>query len=148
MPVSTSRIIIPSEVKNYPTASSAVLFKSLTINSGASFIAQSTATGPVIYKRNIPSTNWHLVATPLASENTKNLIENNSFATGSANNIGIGTFINNGNISWNYATSTTNNQIISGSGIAIKLATPEKLSITGTANINTINYPITTWIKK
>ncbi|MCG8806610.1 T9SS type A sorting domain-containing protein [Tenacibaculum finnmarkense] len=144
VPVSTSRIIIPSEVKNYPTASSDVLFKSLTINSGASFIAQSTATGPVIYKRNIPSTNWHLVATPLTGENTKNLIENNSFATGSANNIGIGTFINNGNISWNYATSTTNNQIISGSGIAIKLATPEKLSITGTANVNTINYPITT----
>ncbi|MCD8417654.1 T9SS type A sorting domain-containing protein [Tenacibaculum finnmarkense genomovar finnmarkense] len=144
VPTTTADVIIPSDATNYPTANSAVTFNSLLINSGASFIPKKTAIGIVTYKRAIATTNWHLIAAPVTGENTKNLIEKQVFATGSGNNIGIGTFINNGNIPWNYATATTANQIISGAGIAVKLKKPGELSITGTANTNTINYPITT----
>ena len=61
IPVSTSDLLIPASLTNYPTASGAVTVNSVVLNSGASLIAQGTFTATVTYNRNIPTTNWYLV---------------------------------------------------------------------------------------
>ncbi|WBX73008.1 PKD domain-containing protein [Tenacibaculum pacificus] len=144
VPTATSIITIPAGLTNYPTASSAVTFNSLTINSGASFIPQSTVTGPVTYKRNIPDTNWHLIAAPISGGTYEDIIANHPFATGSDTNIGIGEYSNVTGAPWMYAQLTKTGALPSGLGLSIKLSASDELSITGTANTANIDYPITT----
>jgi hypothetical protein len=144
LPTAYSKITIPSGLTNYPTTSSAVTFNSLTINSGASFIAQGTVTGPITYKRNIPDTNWHLVGAPVLGETQQDIITNHTFATGTSGNIGIGAYSNNGPTPWLYANLSTQGPIFPGFGTSMKLAAPGDVSITG--NLITTNYvaPIST----
>ncbi|MCG8882225.1 leucine-rich repeat protein [Tenacibaculum finnmarkense] len=144
VPTADDAITIPANLENYPTANNAISFKSLTIENGASFIAKSTVTGKIIHKQNI-SDKWHLVSSPVAGENIKNLIENHTFASGTNGNIGIGNYANTtGNPAWNYektATASTN-PIKSGLGLSIKLAKAGTLSFTGTANISDVTIAI------
>ncbi|MCG8804102.1 T9SS type A sorting domain-containing protein [Tenacibaculum finnmarkense] len=138
IPTASNVVTIPSELTNYPTASSAVTCNSLTIESGATFIPQSTVTGSIIYKRNLPTTNWSLVTSPIANETLENVITNNTFATGTASNIGISTYANSGASPWTYFNTGSTGNIIPGMGLSVKLATAGELSSTGTA-LNTSN---------
>jgi hypothetical protein len=139
VPSTDADIIIPGGLTNYPTASSAVLCNSLTINSGASFIPQSTVTGTVTYKRNLPTTNWYLVSSPIANETLQNIIANNTFATGTVGgNIGIGSYTNDGATPWIYYNTASTGNVIPGVGVSVKLATPGEITSTGTA-LNTSN---------
>ncbi|PKH52790.1 hypothetical protein CXF68_19740 [Tenacibaculum sp. Bg11-29] len=140
VPPTNADIIIPGGLTNYPTASAAVTCNSLTINSGASFIPQSTVTGTVTYKRNLPTTgDWYLVSSPIANETLQNVIANNTFATGATpGNIGIGLYQNNNASQWAYATAGLTGNIIPGIGLSVQLATAGELISTGTA-LNTSN---------
>ncbi len=141
VPTSTTDVIIPNtaSIPNFPTISSAVNVNSITIASGASLIANASVNANVTYNRNLPTTNWYLVAAPVKGEKTEDIIANHSFATGTGANIGIGAFENNGTIPWFYATNSTIGDIISGTGVAMKLAAAGDVSITG--NLNVINVP-------
>ena len=140
VPTATADVVIPSGLMMYPTASSAVTFNSLTINSGASFIPNSTTTGAVTYKRNLPTTgDWYLVSSPIANETLQNVIANNTFATGTApGNIGIGLYENSNASQWAYVNASSTGNIIPGIGISVQLATAGDISSTGTA-LNTSN---------
>jgi hypothetical protein len=95
LPLTTDDIIIPSGLTNYPTATSAITFNSLTINSGASLIAQSSVNGNVTYNLAIPDTNWHLVSSPVVGETYDDAwIAANAIASGTGNNRGISTYNN------------------------------------------------------
>ncbi|PQJ69166.1 T9SS type A sorting domain-containing protein [Polaribacter butkevichii] len=142
VPPANADIIIPSSLNNYPTASNAVTFNSLTINSGASFIPQSTVTGSVTFKRNIPTTNWYLASTPIANETLQNIIANNTFATGTGVNIGIGSYSNDGATPWFYANTASTGNFIPGLGVSIKLDTPNDLSSTGNLNTSNVMFPV------
>ncbi|TXD46299.1 T9SS type A sorting domain-containing protein [Polaribacter sp. IC073] len=144
LPATNADVIIPNGLTNYPTANSAVTLNSLTINSGATFIPESTVTGAVTYKRNIPNTNWHLVSFPVAGETLQDIISSHPFATGTGTNIGIGFYSNSIGSSWLYEQLATSGALTSGLGTAIKLASAGDLSITGTANTSNINSYITT----
>ncbi|WP_233861377.1 T9SS type A sorting domain-containing protein [Tenacibaculum piscium] len=144
VPSATSDIIIPADLNKYPTANSAVTFKSLTLHSGASFIPKDKVTGNITYKRMIPDTKWHLISSPVLGENTQNIIQNEPLATGLQTNIGLANFSNNGNTPWIYATKTSNNDILSGKGMSVKLTTPKDFSFTGRANTSSVSYPIST----
>ncbi|WP_158840540.1 T9SS type A sorting domain-containing protein [Polaribacter sp. L3A8] len=142
VPPANADIIIPSGLATYPTASSAVTFNSLTINSGATFKPQSTVTGPVTFKRNIPTTNWYLASTPIANETLENIIANNTFATGTGSNIGIGNYLNNGITPWLYANIASTGAYVPGLGVSVKLDAPGELSSTGNLNTSNIFFPV------
>jgi hypothetical protein len=145
VPHTLGDVIINSGVFNYPTTTSGITVKSLTINSGASFIAGSTVTGPVTYKRNIPDTNWHLVSSPLAGESFQDIIANHTFATGTTGgNIGLSFYSNNGATPWSYATLLSSGTASQGLGLSMKLAAPGELSITGTAISSLVPQFLTT----
>ncbi|MCL5127796.1 T9SS type A sorting domain-containing protein [Algibacter sp. L4_22] len=163
VPVSYADIIIPSNLTNYPTASEAVIFNSLTINSEASFIPQSTATGIITYKKNIPDTNWHLIAAPVFGETIEDLINepSSNFYAGSGSRIGLGYYFRDMTNAWAYSETSTTGTLDSGEGISVKLDSPRDISITGTAktsdfdrllftgtinNYNLIGNPFTAYI--
>ena len=144
VPVASSNVTVPNSLTNYPTISSAVIVNSIAIASGASLIANATVTGQTTYTRNLPTTNWYLVAAPLSGETQEDIITGHTFATGSGSNIGIGAFVNNGTNPWIYATNATTGPLVSGTGVSMKLAIAGNVSITGSINTSNVNFPIAT----
>ena len=144
VPPTNSNVIIPSNLTNYPTASSAVTFNSLTINNGASFIPQSTVTGTVTYKRSLPTTNWYLISPPVAGETLEDIIANHTLASGAGGNLGLAPYSNITGPAWLYVQSGNTGTITNGTGVSIKLATPGEVSISGTANTSNIAKAIST----
>ncbi len=144
LPTTTSDIIIPSGLTNYPTVSTSVTFNSLLIESGATFIPQNTVTGNITYTRNLPTTNWYLVSSPVSGQTIENLVSSSSLDTGTSTNLGLASFTNTGGTPWNYQTSASTGSIISGQGYSIKLDAASDISFTGTANTTNVTYAITT----
>ncbi len=141
VPVSSSNVTIPNGLTNYPTISSAVTVNSITINSGASLIANAAVTGNVTYKRTL-TTNWHLVSSPVNGETVQDLIANHTFANQGGSNITMAPYNNNGT-AWNYYTSGSSANINAGTGLSAKLAAAGDLSFTGTLNSSNVPYNIT-----
>lgn len=131
-PLSSSDVIIPSGLTNYPTASTSVAFNSLIIESGATFIPQSTVTGNITYTRNLPTTNWYLVSSPVDGETIEDLITNTSLATGTGSNIGLAPY-DNSTPSWSYQTVASTGTLTSGQGYSIKTTAAGDISFIGTA---------------
>jgi hypothetical protein len=146
VPVSETSVTIPAGLTHYPTATSAINVNSITIASGASFIPGGTVTGAVTYKRNVPTTDWFLLAASSSGETFEDLISQHTFATGESNptNIGIASFSNNTGAPWIYKTSQSTGAMVSGLGYSMKLAAPGEISITGTAHTANVNLPIST----
>ena len=144
IPVSTSDLLIPASLTNYPTASGAVTVNSVTINSGASLIAQGTFTGTVTYNRNIPTTNWYLVSSPVVGQDIDAFVASEDLASGTGSNVGLSDY-NNTTPGWTYyqnGASGTGN-FTSGYGRSIKLASQGDISFTGTINTSDVNISIT-----
>ncbi|WGH75408.1 T9SS type A sorting domain-containing protein [Tenacibaculum tangerinum] len=144
VPPTNADIVIPAGLMNYPTATSAVTFNTLTLNSGASFVPQSTVTGTVTYKRNLPTTNWYLVSSPVSGETLQDIIANHTLATGVGGNLGLAPYSNITGPAWLYVQSSSTGILAEGGGYSVKLATPGELSFTGTANTSNVNKAIST----
>lgn len=142
IPTNTSDVLIPNGLNKYPTITNATTVKGITIENGASLIANSNVTGTVIYQRNLTA-NWHLVSSPVTGETTNNLITNHIFAQGTAGGrIGIAPYKNDGT-TWNYQTKSSEENIEKGAGFSVKLATPGNLKFRGKINHLTVNTPVT-----
>ncbi|WP_435262096.1 hypothetical protein [Tenacibaculum sp. nBUS_03] len=95
VPHSGGNVTIPNGITNYPTATSGITVNSITLNDGASFIAQASVNGSITYNRNLPTTNWHLVSAPVSGETLDDVIANNDLASGTGGNLGLGYYLNN-----------------------------------------------------
>ncbi|SEC85128.1 Por secretion system C-terminal sorting domain-containing protein [Tenacibaculum sp. MAR_2009_124] len=137
-------ITIPNGLMNYPTATSAVTVNSITLNNGASFIAQASVTGSITYNRNLPTTNWYLVSSPVSGETLEDVLANHTFATGTGPNLGLGYYSNVTGPAWLYAQAGQTGTIANGIGISVKLAASGDLTTTGTLNTSNVVTPITT----
>ena len=136
--------IIPSNLTNYPAASSAyTVAGNLTMNSGSSLIALSTFSENITYKRTLSTNNWYLISSPVVGETIEDVISNHTFATGSGSNIGLATY-NTSNDTWNYFTSSTTGTISSGTGYAVKLASAGDISFSGTMKVDDTSIELTT----
>ena len=142
IPNSSNDVIIPSNLSNYPTASSAIVVNSMTLSSGASFIAQSTFTGSLTYNRTLPTNNWYLVSSSVVGETLDNLISNHTFATGSSSNIGIAPYVNDGS-AWEYQTNSATGALAPGSGYSVKLVAAGDISFNGTFPTSDVSIGIT-----
>jgi hypothetical protein len=143
VPHSGGNVTIPNGITNYPTATSGITVNSITLNDGASFIAQASVNADITYTRNLPTTNWHLVSAPVSGETLDDVIANNDLDSGTGGNLGLGYYLNNTGPAWIYAQASSNIGIANGLGISIKLANPGNLSISGNMNTSNIIIPIT-----
>lgn len=143
VPSSSADVVIPAGLTNFPTISSATTVNSALIESGATLIANAAFTGNVTYKRNLPTTNWYLVSSPVSGETIQDLRTNHTFATGSGGGrIGIASYKNDGT-AWNYYTNSSTGSITSGEGLSTKLSAVGDISFTGTINTGPVSYGIT-----
>ena len=144
IPNSNSDILIPNGLINYPTASGAVTMNSVTMNSGASVIAQSTFSGTMVYNRNIPTTNWYLISSPVVGQDIDMFVATEGLASGTGNNIGLGDY-NNTTPEWEYYQNGTSGtgDFISGDGRAVLLTATGNITFTGTLNTSDVDISIT-----
>ena len=116
----------------------------LTINSGGSLIVSGTSTGNITYNRNIPTTNWYLVSSPVEGQDIDAFVATEGIASGTGSNLGLSDY-NNATPGWEYyqnGASGTGN-FTSGDGRSIKLVSAGDVSFTGTINTSDVNISIT-----
>lgn len=142
IPTITSEVIIPANANMFPIIDSPTTVGAVIIESGASLITNSELTATVTYNRNLATNNWYLVSSPLKNETITNLLDNNVFALGTGNNIGLAPYQNDGT-AWNYQNANTLGNITSGKGYSVKLNLAADLKFTGTTNSTTVTYPVT-----
>ena len=145
IPPLDAKVFIPGGLSNYPTATSAVTVSSLTMGSGASFIASSDFTGAVTYNRTLGTNNWHLVSSPVVGETYDNdYVTTNQIASGVGNNRGIAPYNTSSN-TWNYmeagAIAAT---FIDGTGYSVKRSFGGDISFTGTLNTSDASVELST----
>ena len=141
----SDNVWISSGASNYPTASGAVTVNSVTINSGASLIAQGTFTGTVTYNRNIPTTNWYLVSSPVVGQDIDAFVTTEGLASGTnGSNLGLSDY-NNATPGWTYYQNGASGtgSFTSGDGRSIKLASQGDISFTGTINTSDVTLAMT-----
>lgn len=141
VPESSDDVIIPSGVLNYPIATGAVTVNSLTINAGASFIAQSTFNGTVNYKRNLVASKWYLIASPVQGQDEDDFVLGSNIQTSSSNSAkyAFGHY-NTVDDTWSYYTNynpggsqgTFDAVLESGVGYSIMLRETGSISFMGT----------------
>ncbi|MCD8447931.1 M43 family zinc metalloprotease [Tenacibaculum finnmarkense] len=142
VPTSADDVIIPANASNFPTLTQEVTVNKITIESGATLITNSKLTANITYNRNLTTDNWYLVSSPLSNETLTNIIVNNNFASGTAKNIGLAPYKNDGT-AWNYQTTAATGSIVSGKGYSVKLKTVDAIKFTGNANYQTVTTAVT-----
>ncbi|MGJ8742865.1 LamG-like jellyroll fold domain-containing protein [Polaribacter sp.] len=132
---------------NFSTADA----NALVANSGSSVIVTGTATGDVLYKRNLPSTNWYLIASPVNGESVKDFLTAHTFVYGAgttpSRNTSFAQYKNDGS-AWNYYLDgnfdglngdDTTDMMAQGQGFTTKFAASGDASFSGTINTASIN---------
>ena len=164
--VTTSPIIssgTDAEVGNLTIESSEILTinseNSLTINgiltvtgelngnSGSSIIVKGTSSGNISYARSL-STNWHLIASPVDSQDintfTVTNVATNAIGT-SSSNYGLAPYDNNGSAWLYFTTSTiaTAGAFIPGKGYSALRTSAGEVTFTGTISTSDVEIDIT-----
>ncbi|MGJ8745915.1 alpha-amylase family glycosyl hydrolase [Polaribacter sp.] len=159
VPRNSVDVLVPEGVPNYPISANAVTVNSMSIESGASFVAQSTFVGNVTYTRNLATDNWWLISSPVAGESVVDFLTTNSVATGSgispAKHVALANFDNTKSASnniWQYYvdgdfdglnSDDTTDMMSSGKGYSVKPATVgSTFSFTGTLNTANVTTSI------
>ncbi len=109
----------------------------LTINSDGSLIVSGISSGNVTYKRNLASTNWYLVSSPVSGETYDDAyVTANSIAssTENTNSRGIAPYVTSDD-SWDYMQSGETATFTPGNGYSVKRSATGDVSFTGTLNV-------------
>jgi len=124
-----------NKTNNQPTASGAVTVNSVTINSGATLIAQDNFIGTVTYKRALIAPNWYSISSPVSGENMTNMRANNNFKTNVGNEIAFAPYDNSQTDPldrWSYFNTTSTDALIDGKGYTTQLDATGNISFSGT----------------
>ena len=172
VPTTTDDILI-ANVVNKPIASGAVVVNKMAISAGSSLtvggnltindmltinsdidlfgslIVNGNSTGNITYNRYVTfnatgSLGWHLVGSPVVSENIEDIITNGSLADGSGGNRkGLAIYNNNQTQapfgSWVYQTTSSTGAMNSGNGYSIKRNVAGKIPFTGTLKTDNLS---------
>lgn len=146
VPTNADNVLIPTGAAAYPTVNSAIVdVPSITIESGATAIFETTTNANVTYLRNIADANWHLIAAPLKNVDTDVFVADANLDS-SGSNLGLGTYVNTNatGSKWTYyqngATGTGN--FTDGQGHSIKLKARTDITFKGKMNTSVTNVTI------
>jgi len=137
--------IIPAGLTNYPTLGSAVDINSVTMANGSSLISTSTFSGSITYTRNLATTNWYLISSPVSGQDIDTFVSAEGLASGTNNNnMGLAAY-DNSSSAWSYYQSGTlgSGDFALASGRSIKLAAASDISFTGTMAVDDVSVAIT-----
>jgi hypothetical protein len=143
IPKSNAYVVIPSGSERYPTATKTISANTIEINNGASFMADYFVNAAVNYKRDIATSDWYMVSSPVAGQDIDVFASATSLAVGGiGNNRGLAPY-NNATPGWDYYQSgaTGSGNFSLGTGYSIKLTAASTLNYRGT--MATINKAVT-----
>lgn len=100
---------------------------SFTVSSGTSLIVNGTSSGTISYTRNLPTSNWYLISSPVVGQDIDAFVSSitGGLQTGTlANNIGLGLTYDSATNTWTYLQSGASGtgNFTSGQGYSINLA--------------------------
>jgi len=127
-------VVIPSN--GVVDISGDLTVKSMSIAAGASIISDGSITGSISYTRNIPTTNWYLISSPVVGQDKDAFVAASNVATGTqASNLGFADY-NNTTGAWSYYQSGTtgSGSFTQGQGHPVKLNAAGDVVFTGTFN--------------
>ncbi|WP_157663367.1 T9SS type A sorting domain-containing protein [Polaribacter sp. SA4-12] len=142
-PIASDDVVIPNGLTTYPTIADAtsVTVNSITINNGASLIAEgtSTVTGNVTYKRTVDFVSgnlkgWFLMASPVLGQDYNDTYVTDNDIASNGTNRGIATYTSITD-SWAYHQGAASAAFTSGKGYSVKRQTNTgTVSFKGTVN--------------
>ena len=112
---------------------------------GSSLISTSTFFGNITYTRNLATTNWYLVSSPVSGQDIDTFVSAEGLASGTNNNnMGLASY-DNTSAAWDYYQNGTSGSgdFALGSGRSIKLAAAGDISFTGTMPVENVSIEIT-----
>jgi hypothetical protein len=115
----------------------------VALNSGSSIIVEGSSTGDIIYNRSLPSTNWHLVSSPVQGQQYDNsYVATNELASNGSNKA-IASYVSSDN-SWDYLQENETKTFDLGTGLSMKKASDAgDISFTGTINVSDAGVAVT-----
>ncbi len=132
---------------------------SLNLNASSSLIIKGTSIGNITYNRNLGTTNWYMVSSPLVGQTIVDFYNNASPAlgsgTGNAQNVAIAPYDNSQVLAanrWAYYTEgqvdgadgdDTTDTFTSGTGYSVKMQASGDISFTGTMPTDPVGVAIT-----
>ena len=129
-------------ITNFPTALTDVNIHAITIESGASLIAESTFSGSITYKRKLHLANdWIFISSPVLGWNIEDVLSNTDLQTGSGTNLGLSVY-NNSIPGWEYFSTTSSGIMGSGDGFAVLVSSGD-VFFTGTMPVGPIDKSLT-----
>ena len=115
----------------------------LTIASGGSLIVSGTSSGNVTYKRNLGTTNWYLMSSPVAGQTYNDAYVNANSISENGSNRGIAPYVTSDN-SWDYIQAgDVDATFTPGSGYSVKRSSAGDISFTGTLNTDNAGVNVT-----
>ena len=107
---------------------------SLIISSGGSLIVSGIASGNITYNRDLATTNWYLVSSPVVGQTYNDAyVTANGIASGTGSNRGIAPYETSDD-TWDYMLAGSNNTFSTGTGYSVKKSSAGDISFTGTLN--------------
>jgi len=123
VPGSTQKVMIQGGLTTYPTATGNITVDEITVESGASFIAQGTVTGTLTYERTLTTSDWYLVSSPVVGQDEDDFVTSNNLQESSTQvgRFALGTY-NTANDEWDYYEGDTGSATLtSGIGYTVNL---------------------------
>lgn len=130
----------------------------MSVSNGSSLIVSGSSTGNIKYTRNVGSTNWYLISSPVGGLSIVDFRSVNAISLGSGSgvnqNIAIAPYNNNGATAsdrWSYYSvgqtdgingDDTSDMLDSGKGFIVKPAIAAQIEYTGTMPTSDIGMPI------
>lgn len=148
----TNKIRIPTNLPKYPTVNTSFSANEILLESGSTFIAESSVNATVIFKRLLETPEatgnttidtaegWHLISAPVSGEIYENSwLDANNIATGNGSLRGVATYNNAvASNNWVYADGS-NAPFNKGIGYSIKRNTTGEISFSGNIHTSTID---------
>ena len=133
VPEENSNIIITSD--GVIDISRDVTVNSINIAAGASIISNGTINGSLTYNRNLATTDWYLISSPVIGQDIDSFVSASNLATGAGNNLGLANYDNIAG-TWSYYQSgdSGTETFTSDQGHALKLAASGEINFRGTFN--------------
>ena len=167
VPTATDNVIIDNHVVTVPVGYGAECIDltvdaagSLEINSGGSLRVSGTSTGNVTYNRNLATTNWYLVSSPVEGQGIADFYLNESpvlgnSGTGNSQLVAIAAYDNTQTLAEDRYLYYTEGQVDgedgddttdtfgNGIGYTVKLQSAQDISFTGTVRTDNAGVPVT-----
>ena len=130
VPDSNDDVLVPSSLTNYPTTASRVTVNSVTMNSGSTLIAEAGFSGTITYNRELPTSNWYLVGSPVVGQlYDDGYVSENGIATNNTNRA-IAPYVTLDD-TWDYMQEGASAAFFSGIGNSVKRTAAGTVSFEG-----------------